>query len=630
MRVLQVGGGASGPLVGRLLADQGADVVVVRQPTDLPTPWPGVDRGKREVAGPVEPWAERADVWIDGSGLEHRTAHPATVRCRIVGGDGLPAEEGPVGARTGLYEVPLGRAPRFHTLPLATTLGALWAVNGVLAALIARRRDGRGQDVDVALTDVGAATHELLALFTDRPPLAWNPLQWAGTPFIGPYATTDGVLYVHLALRSHLERFLERLGTQGDPLRAVLSEQTARDPGSVGSVREAARIRRVLTGLFATRSADAWEAVLAGAGCCAVRVRTPEEWRSSAHALASGLVTPEGPGPAVRVERVGGRSRSGRADVWPVLPEPWGDDRRPPLAGIDVLDLSQVIAGPVAGRTLAELGARVVRIDNPWFRPAFVDAFHALFDRGKQGVWLDLKHPGGRADLARLVGGLQPTVLLQNFRPGRAGGLGLDELSVPVRVSLTAFGDTGPWGDWPGWEQTAQAACGVQSDYGRGRPELFPSPVHDLGTGLLGAYGALLGLYAGQGTVSTSLAAFSTWLQAPRLFGGELPVDGWRRDGGWGFHGRGATVPRVRPAEVLRASRLVRRAALEGVGDLTLIDAPLRLGRSPMTHGDPRPRGADTAAWLGRDVPPEPRSGGTRVGWWADRARWAAWAALTR
>jgi CoA:oxalate CoA-transferase len=148
-----------------------------------------------------------------------------------------------------------------------------------------------------------------------------------------------------------------------------------------------------------------------------------------------------------------------------------------PLDGILVLDFSQFLAGPVAAMRLADLGARVIKIERPGIgdigrtlafagRSADGDtlSFHAM-NRGKESVAADLKDPRDLAWVKHLVG--EADVLIQNFRPGVMERIGLDYESVKelnpsiVYASATGYGDTGPWKDRPGQDLLAQSVSGM-------------------------------------------------------------------------------------------------------------------------------------------------------------------------
>ncbi len=147
------------------------------------------------------------------------------------------------------------------------------------------------------------------------------------------------------------------------------------------------------------------------------------------------------------------------------------------LDGLVVLDLSQFLAGPLAALRLGDLGARVIKVERPGAgdlcRGIYLDAdevggdstlFHAI-NRDKEGIALDFKAP---SDLARLHAlAARADVVIQNFRPGVAARLGLDDAALrrrnPALVcgSITGYGDAGPWVDRPGQDLLAQARSGL-------------------------------------------------------------------------------------------------------------------------------------------------------------------------
>ena len=148
-----------------------------------------------------------------------------------------------------------------------------------------------------------------------------------------------------------------------------------------------------------------------------------------------------------------------------------------PLEGILVLDFSQFLAGPVAAMRLADLGARVIKIERPGIgdigrtlafagRSADGDtiSFHAM-NRNKESVAADLKDPADLAWVKHLVA--KADVIIQNFRPGVMERIGLDYESVReinpaiVYASATGYGDTGPWKDRPGQDLLAQSVSGM-------------------------------------------------------------------------------------------------------------------------------------------------------------------------
>ncbi|MCX7686183.1 MAG: CoA transferase [Acetobacteraceae bacterium] len=215
------------------------------------------------------------------------------------------------------------------------------------------------------------------------------------------------------------------------------------------------------------------------------------------------------------------------------------------LAGLRVLDLSRVRAGPACVRQLADWGADVVKIEPP---PALADPeglggprhgpdFQNLH-RNKRSLTLDLKAPEGREAFLRLARAAD--VVVENFRPGVMArlGLGYEALSAAnprlILASISGFGQDGPYASRPGFDQVAQGMGGLMSitgEPGRG-PMRVGIPVADLAAGILAAQGILLALIerekSGRGQwVQTSLLQAMVFLldfQAARyLVDGEVP-----------------------------------------------------------------------------------------------------------
>jgi crotonobetainyl-CoA:carnitine CoA-transferase CaiB-like acyl-CoA transferase/enoyl-CoA hydratase/carnithine racemase len=201
------------------------------------------------------------------------------------------------------------------------------------------------------------------------------------------------------------------------------------------------------------------------------------------------------------------------------------------LAGMTVLDLTQVMAGPFCTMILADLGADVVKVENPesgdQTRSSFAHpgAFLAL-NRNKRSITLDLKSEAGRATFHELV--RSADVVVENWRPGVAAKLGVDhETLAPLNpgliyASVSGFGQTGPYADRPGYDLIAQAMSGIMSVTGEpgDRPVKSGIPVADLGAGLFTAVGILAAWASRQRTgqgqyVETSLfeaaVALSVW-----------------------------------------------------------------------------------------------------------------------
>jgi crotonobetainyl-CoA:carnitine CoA-transferase CaiB-like acyl-CoA transferase len=187
-----------------------------------------------------------------------------------------------------------------------------------------------------------------------------------------------------------------------------------------------------------------------------------------------------------------------------------------------VLDLTRVIAGPVATRYLAALGADVLRIDPP-HRPELPQAQYDGLP-GKRSALLDARTPDGLRGLHELLDGAD--VVVHGYRPGALAAFGLDPAELAERhpglvvVSLSAWG-RGSWGGRRGFDSIVQAACGiamVESPDGE-QPGRLPCQLLDHGTGYLAAAAALEGLRrqlerGGTHWFELCLAATAGWLLA--------------------------------------------------------------------------------------------------------------------
>ena len=171
----------------------------------------------------------------------------------------------------------------------------------------------------------------------------------------------------------------------------------------------------------------------------------------------------------------------------------------PPLDGVRVVDLTQVMAGPFCTMLLADLGADVIKVEPPGGdlsrsmggrRLHMKGKDHAPFialNRNKRSIVLDLKVPSDRDRLLALVA--DADVLVENFRPGVAERLGVGFATVAtsnprlIYCSISGFGQSGPWADRPGFDLIAQGMAGVMSVTGDadGTPVKCGIPISDLG-----------------------------------------------------------------------------------------------------------------------------------------------------
>lgn len=587
LRVVDFGQWLAGPLVATWLADAGADVIRVDPPGGPRWNHPAnamLQRGKRSIVLDLKTPAgrdtarrlvERADVVVEnfrpgvmdrlGLGPEAMlAASPRLLYCSLpgFGADdpraGLPGWEGVVSAAAGLYLYPgcspmdyigdRSGEPIYSAVPAASSYAAIVAAHSIAAALIARERTGLGQRIEVPLFD---ACFELIGagvMQTDAPrPAAGGPRITSEVPQLGHYQCADGRwLELCLFQDKHLRWFAETFlppefiaDGMADPVR-MLTDRSLQE-----------RARKRYAELLATRPARDWEiAINEESGASAALCQTAEEWLTlDSHARDSGAVielhdpelgrtaqagfpvrmsiTP----PAVRfprrpldADRAGILHELETPAPPPAAPAPAAGDVPPPLAGIRVLDVAQVLAGPTVGRVLAEYGAEVVKIHSPADRQL---GMHLYVNSGKRSVMLDLKTPDGMAVFERLSDGID--VFTQNFTRGVADRMGIGEQALRQRnpgvvyASISAFGHEGYRGGWRGREQLGQGPTGMQTRLGGdGAPLMAPYPYNDYGSGNLAAFAVLLALYhrmrGGQGQhVQSSLTHSATFLQVPYM-----------------------------------------------------------------------------------------------------------------
>ncbi|MBP5856560.1 CoA transferase [Marivibrio halodurans] len=382
-----------------------------------------------------------------------------------------PAWEGSQGAPEG---TPVYRSG-FRVDEAAWTAIALCAAG---AAAIDRARGGAAQHVmvDPRHAAVEFRSERYFRLNGTPPTDLWDPIA-------GLYPTGDGGwVRVHTNFPHHRDGLLAILGCA--PTRAAVA--------------------RALTGW---RALDL-ERAAADAGMVASALRSFAAWDIHPQAAA---VRAE---PLIAVDRI--------ADAPPTPFRARNEDR--PLSGVRVLDLTRVIAGPVAGRALAAHGADVLRVTGP--RLPALPALDIDTGRGKRSAQLDLDRPEGAARLRDLAA--RADVFLQSYRPGALAARGFSAEALAARrpglvhAELSAYGFSGPWAGRRGFDSLVQAATGFNlaeaAALGRDEPTALPAQALDHGAGYLLAFGieaALLrrAVEGGSWRVRVSLARVGQWLR---------------------------------------------------------------------------------------------------------------------
>ncbi|MEU6357407.1 CoA transferase [Streptomyces sp. NPDC047072] len=362
-------------------------------------------------------------------------------------------------------------------LPVRLLARACVGACALAAAELGARRAGLDRVPRVRVDDgavAAAFSSERQLLINGRAPVSFAPLSRF-------WRTADGWVRTHANYPHHRARLLDVLGV----------------PEDVAAVGAA----------LAERSAAEVEETVYAAGGLAVALRTPEEW--AAHAQAAEVAQR----PLVERERLSGTARV--RTFAPVSPAPLM-----PAAGLRVLDLTRVLAGPVATRTLALLGADVLRVDAPAL-PELADQ-HADTGFGKRSTTLDLTVGADRRAFEELLG--VADVVVTGYRPGALDRFGLSPRALAERrpgvvvAQLSAWGAYGPWGGRRGFDSLVQAATGIAVLEGSAeRPGALPAQALDHGTGYLLAAEVLRALdeqadEGGSRVVRLALARTAQWL----------------------------------------------------------------------------------------------------------------------
>ena len=351
-----------------------------------------------------------------------------------------------------------GADPVFSTrFKIGETCAAVLAGVGVAVSDIWELKTGRRQRVSIHARHAAAALRSTSYIQRPGPDGRFGPVvneaHEAMRRITQPWPTRDGRWFLpHFGLPNLQERVLKVLGAQPEP----------------ASVAKA----------VAQWDALDLEAAIDEARACGAMVRTNTEWLAHPHGQALAAK------PIVEIMKIGDSD-----------PEPLPQGDRP-LAGIRVLDLTRILAGPIAARTLAEHGADVLMVTAerlPQIPEHVIDTSH-----GKRSCLLDLATSDDAARLRALV--KSADVFSQGYRPGvlQKLGFGPQELAALrpgiVYVSISCFGTNGPLSHRGGWEQIAQTVTGILNEGRPDRPALLPASACDYTTGYLAAYGALLAL----------------------------------------------------------------------------------------------------------------------------------------
>jgi len=349
------------------------------------------------------------------------------------------------------------------------------AATGLAAAEIWKMRSGQAQDVTVDMRHavVECRSERYLRVDGKPPPPAWDAIA-------GIYKTRDArFVRLHTNFPHHRDAVCKVLNCKPE--------------------------REEVQAALMQWDGEAFETTAYAGGCVVALMRPHDEWSATPHAMALAEL------PLISITKIG-----------EAAPKPWPAGDRP-LAGIRVLDLSRVIAGPVAGRTLAAHGADVLLISGPGL-PA-IPWLTIDTGRGKLTSLVELKSEQGRGVLRDLLA--VADIFSQGYRPRAIAGLGFSPDDAArinpgiIYVTLSAYGHAAPWAERRGFDSLVQTATGFNHAEGQAAgvdgPKELPAQMLDHATGYFMAFGAMMAKArqareGGSWHVQVSLAQTGRWL----------------------------------------------------------------------------------------------------------------------
>ncbi|HEY2266090.1 MAG TPA: CoA transferase [Streptosporangiaceae bacterium] len=562
VRVIEDGSAIGISVAGLLLAELGAAVTRIGPAPDLAGPGRIVHRAKAAAeAGQPLPGA---DVMLLGA--DSRLAATAPVVVRFLGrpaeDDGLaPAGTMLAEARSGLMRLQLGHrdGPFCLASPIAGLgagiLGALSAASGLLSRArgvtapwesTVSDRDGTlvMQTLSASFIDAlpaanGPAAEAPAAVPTSGRPRYRDPYTVSFSPVMRFHRARDGWVFV-AAVSRHMWHTL--FGLMGRPDLAEDRELDAALPFNIADQAQGEALAALVAEFVAGLSVDECVDLCVRNKIVAAPVLNGPTFLAHPQAVANGL-------PVEVHDALGRQLQVGRfvqcaataADAAPL--GTLDGAGAGPLHGVRVIDVSRAAAGPICGRVLADLGAEVVRVEDPdGEHSRQVGLTFAGNNRNKLSLGLDLTKPEGLDALARITE--QSDVVLTNALPAASARLGIDPATVAARnpatihISILGFGRRPPFGGRRVVDAAAQALSGQALAEGGGRePVGCTGGFLDNGTGWLAALGCVATLYQRQaaghaGSVEACLLNTSAFVQLfgltdPPPPGGHLDEDRW-------------------------------------------------------------------------------------------------------
>ena len=547
-----------GALAGMFLCDNGARVIRLELPEeeiDRTQPvymvW---DRGKESVSLDIAARRETfrklavmADVLIEDfepeskyqeivDYAELRRINPRLVHCSITayGKRGPmrdePGDEHLVMSRMGILASQPGfREGPVHVVHPVVNLGtAVLATQGITASLYAREKTGRGRKVETSV--MAGALMFAPKVIGER--LEQRPFQLTtagGGPFYSVFECADGNwIQIGCIHGGFVDIAATVMG-----IAELLANPRYGDGRRPESEEARAELFDIVANVLKTKPCAEWERIFEDADVPYARASTTHESMDNPQVIANDmLLDMHDPivgdvtqmGNPLKFTHTPGEIRGARpmrgqdtdavlAEAGSIeLPEPSELEQRddkPPLDAVRVMEMTNVIAGPAAGKCLGDLGADIIKFEPPYgdiSRPAGAQYFLYL-NSNKRSVSANTKTAEGQAVAQRIAA--EADILLANMRPGATDRMGLSGEELErlnpslIQAHTTAFGWSGPYAHRPGVDPLAQAWMGLQfAQGGRGNPPVFLAQLAptDFSSGGMVALGAIMALYARERT----------------------------------------------------------------------------------------------------------------------------------
>ncbi|MFT5507605.1 MAG: crotonobetainyl-CoA:carnitine CoA-transferase CaiB-like acyl-CoA transferase [Hyphomicrobiaceae bacterium] len=538
--------GAAGALSTMFMSDHGARVVrIIEQRSQLHRDggyrvW---DRGKEVVHCATDDEAGRgkliagADVVIEDFGPIKRPAslsaaalretYPQLIVCSIT----AYGEVGPLAGESAIDDLVLARlgvlaglpgfrdGPIHAAHPLPSVGAGLLAALGTAAALYDREATSQGRHVETSLV-AGALLYHPKVIGDQLKPNVFQTNPYGSAPFYSVYECADGnwlqLGCVHHGFIARAAKLMGIADVIADPVY---------DGGHTPQTPEAdAHLRKLLGEVMVARKSADWIADFEANDIPSARAQTNEDGMADPQVEHNGMIV------SLKDPEVGAIKTMGspiKMTATPSAPEGPRADKASdatdvldslvvlrkaaanlspevgqlPLAGVRVLEITNLIAGPVAGRLLADIGADVIKLEPPTgdiSRPIGRTYFYSI-NYAKRSISVDASKPEGKDVVQRVASTCD--VLLANLRPGATARMGIGHAADPnlIESQISGYGLTGPYAHRPGIDPLAQSLMGLErAQGGSGNPPSFTSQLAptDFTTGTMAALGTVMALFA--------------------------------------------------------------------------------------------------------------------------------------